>query len=468
MKILHYTLGLPSAGTGGLPKYSFDLMCAENKLGNDIMLLYPGEYRLRRNTKIITRGTKKGIKIYEIINPQLVSLLNGVKEPKDYCSTCNKDIYVMFLKNNKPDVIHIHTLMGLHKEFIESAKELGVKIIFTTHDYYPLCSKVNLLDYKHNICDNFEEGRKCVLCNCNSCSNKHTYIIRSNIYNKFKNSKFNKLFVKLKENKYLMKLRNNDGVQYDSNDYDKINDEKAKEYVKLRSYYLDMLKLVDYVHFNSNIAKKEFNKYINIEGEVISISHGDIKDMRVKKSVKNDKELRLTYLGPVDGIKGFYLLKESLEILEKNNINNWILNVYGNSKKVELNSDKIILNGTYNYSMLEEIFTNTDLMIVPSLWKETFGFIGLEGLSHGVPVIITDNVGMQDIINRGRTGFIVKPTSIEISELIRTLINNPTLLNEINANILKMDFNYTMDVHAEKIINLYMNVINKKNASFNC
>lgn len=469
MKILHYTLGLPEARTGGLPKYSFDLMCAENKLGNDIMLLYPGEYKLSRNTKIVTRGVKNGVKIYEIVNPQLVSLLNGVRKPKDYYRTCNKDIYSMFLKKNKPDVIHIHTLMGLHKEFIESAKELGIKIIFTTHDYYPLCSKVNLIDYKNEVCNEFEDGKKCVLCNYNSCSNKHTYIIRSNAYNKFKNSKhLYKLYIKLKEINNRIRLKSNNAEQCCRNnyEYDKISSEKSKEYRKLRNYYLEILKLVDYFHFNSNVSKSEFKKYIDVEGEVINISHGDIRDMRVKKSVKRNKELRLTYLGRVDIVKGFYLLKESLELLPKNNVNQWILNVYGNSKDIQLNNDKIIFNGTYEYSMLNKIFENTDLMIVPSIWKETFGFIGLEALSYGVPVMVTDNVGMQDIIDDNVTGFIVKPTSTAISEAINRLINDPDRINEMNDNILKMDFKYTMDIHAKKIINLYINVINKKNINF--
>lgn len=55
---------------------------------------------------------------------------------------CRKES-LKFLNTINPDIIHIHTLMGLPIEFIRAAKELKIKIIFTTHDYYGLCPKVN-------------------------------------------------------------------------------------------------------------------------------------------------------------------------------------------------------------------------------------------------------------------------------------------------------------------------------------
>ena len=40
MKILHYSLGLPPFRSGGLTKYSMDLINQQAKLGADISLLY--------------------------------------------------------------------------------------------------------------------------------------------------------------------------------------------------------------------------------------------------------------------------------------------------------------------------------------------------------------------------------------------------------------------------------------------
>ena len=465
MKVLHYAVRLSAIWRGGLPKYSFDLMCEESNLGNDIILLYPGEYTPFKKAKIVSNEVRKGVKIYKIVNPQLVPLSSGIGEPQDFYKKCiNKDVYGDFIKNIKPDIIHVHTLLGLHKELLEVAKEYGIKIVFTTHDYFGLCPKINLLDYKNEICNNYEKGNKCILCNSNSYSSKFVYIKNSSLYKKLKSNKIcSNLLRKLKNNRYdaLTKKNNEERNERNNISNKTIDLKKSKEYIALRNYYLDIFKLINYFHFNSSISKNEFKKYIDTEGEIISITHNDIKDMRVKKSVEKNKELRLTYLGPTESYKGFYLLKESLDILQKNEVINWVLNVYGNYKNSESNNCKIIFNGIYDYKMIKNIFDNTDILIVPSICRETFGFIGLEALSYGVPVMLTDNVGMQDIIVNNVTGIIVKPDSIAISEAIKRVINNRDILNEINEHILKMDFQYTMDIHAKKIIDLYKKVINK-------
>ena len=58
------------------------------------------------------------------------------------------------------------------------------------------------------------------------------------------------------------------------------------------------------------------------------------------------------------------------------------------------------------HSQLKEIFDNTDLLVVPSQWYETFGFTVLEALSYGVPVIVSDKVGAGDLVRTGSMGLV--------------------------------------------------------------
>ena len=82
------------------------------------------------------------------MNPLPVALDEGIKDFEAYMRSCDRKIYVDFLEHIKPDVIHIHTLMGLHKEFIDAAEDLKIKKVFTTHDYFGICPKVTL--YKNS------------------------------------------------------------------------------------------------------------------------------------------------------------------------------------------------------------------------------------------------------------------------------------------------------------------------------
>ena len=58
---------------------------------------------------------------------------------------CSKDIYRAFLNEFKPDVIHVHTLQGFHKELFEAAKECSIRMVYTTHDYYPFCPVLSVI-----------------------------------------------------------------------------------------------------------------------------------------------------------------------------------------------------------------------------------------------------------------------------------------------------------------------------------
>ena len=146
MKILHYALGFPPYRTGGLTKYCIDLMLTQAEQGHEVALLWPGRITIVKKKPEIHKGRNwNGIESFEIINPLPVPLDEGILDVDAYIKKGDETVYSKFLQDYSPDVIHIHTLMGLHKEFIHAANELGIRTVFTTHDYFGLCPKVCLL-----------------------------------------------------------------------------------------------------------------------------------------------------------------------------------------------------------------------------------------------------------------------------------------------------------------------------------
>jgi len=130
MKILHVTIGLPPYVSGGLPAYVNSLIKEEKKQNNDIYILQPGNFSVGKTR--IKKIKNNEFKVYSIINPLPVSLIFGIKNPKKYMKSCNKNVYLNFLKNIDVDIVHIHSIMGVHKEFFESVKELNLKMIMNT------------------------------------------------------------------------------------------------------------------------------------------------------------------------------------------------------------------------------------------------------------------------------------------------------------------------------------------------
>lgn len=424
MRILHYSLGFPPYRTGGLTKYCTDLMLEQVEQGNEVSLLWPGEIRiLAEKTKIKNRKKWNGIGSFEIINPLPVPLDEGIADIDVYTKAVDEGIYEEFLKAQKLDAIHIHSLMGLHKEFLMAAHKLGIRTVFTSHDYFGICPKVTLY-HDGVVCDNDHHCSDCVQCNQTALSLKKIMVLQSPIYRKVKNTAIVKAMRKRHRQEFFDDAADTKNEAVETGNV-------ASDYIRLRQYYVSMLEMVDIIHFNSSVSKKVYERYIHPKNSVVlPITHRDIRDHRHRKDFHHEK-LRITYLGPAKPFKGFQFLIGVLDQIWDEGSQNFELHLYSETP-VSRPYITHKQNG-YPYSQLEEIFDATDLLVVPSQWYETFGFTVLEALSYGVPILVGDKVGAQDLINKE---FLFRSED-EIEEKIKRLSENREMLIDENACIIE-------------------------------
>src|SRR5262249_56498609 len=52
-------------------------------------------------------------------------------------------------------------------------------------------------------------------------------------------------------------------------------------------------------------------------------------------------------------------------------------------------------------------FARHDVLVVPSVMRESSSLITREGLLHGLPVVCTDSLGPEEVVDHGRNGMIV-------------------------------------------------------------
>lgn len=423
MKILHYALGFPPYRTGGMTKFCMDIMSEQNRLGHKVSLLWPGRMNLiNKSVRIKKHKHQNAIGSYEIINPLPISYDEGIIDIQKFCKACDKNVYNKLLCKLNPNVIHIHTFMGIHKEFLEAAQELNIKIVFTIHDFFALCPKVTMF-YDGKICKQVKSCEQCPQCNLTALSMSKIYLLQHPLYRLLKNSVLIKKLRKRHRDQYLSG-KNRTHV------YGTSVATSPEDYRALRNYYGSMVKLINVLHANSTVTKNIFTKiYKTTKVEIISISHINIQDHRRRKDFSKDK-LRITYLGPASRGKGYFLLKKALDKLWKEN-QQFLLNIFF---EPETKSPYMVSHGRYRYSDLEGIFEKTDVLIAPSIWYETFGYTVLEALSYGVPVIVSDNVGAKDIISK-KCGIIVNNIN---SENLYITIKNLTAaqLSNMNKNII--------------------------------
>lgn len=377
-----------------MTKFAFDLAKSQVYSGNEVLALWPGRIKnYSFQPQIIERKKIEGIRSFELINPLPVSLDEGISKFEFFTRPCDINIYLNFLKEYHPDVIHIHTLMGMHKEFIQAASTISIRTIMTTHDYFGLCPKVTL--YRYGVCcDDDCNCKKCVLCNQSSLSLKKIQVMQSPLYRWLKNTL---LVRKLRE-----WHRSNFFEEKEPTIWEKVDEcEAAKNYVALRRYYVDILESIDFIHFNSTIAEKVYKRYmVPKNSRVISITHQGIK-LHERKKILSEKKVVL-FLAPAKPFKGWNVLKKACDQLW-NEYKNFELRVFSPVSCKE--PYMVVREKGFVHSELEQMMNEADLLVAPSIWYETFGFTVLEALSYGVPVIVSDHVGAKDIV--GNMGYVV-------------------------------------------------------------
>ena len=102
-----------------------------------------------------------------------------------------------------------------------------------------------------------------------------------------------------------------------------------------------------------------------------------------------------------------------------------------------------------------------DIFTLPS-WNEGFGVVYLEAMANGKPVIGCLGEGIEDFVEHGKTGLLVKPRDVDsLVEALDFLLSHPEEARAMGERGRKLVLeNYTWEKNAEKTIKVYKEVLN--------
>lgn len=184
-------------------------------------------------------------------------------------------------------------------------------------------------------------------------------------------------------------------------------------------------------------------------------------------NISKNKKI-ISFVGGTREVKGLDFLLDSLNKLGNNK--DWLCFIIGPRgdqdsylKNKVSNSDKlnknIIFMGKISSSLLLSAYSATDVFILPSKY-EPFGMVALEAMASGKPVIVSDKVGMNYIIEDGKNGFIVKyGNQKQLAERIDYLIRNHKESKEMGKLAKKTAKNNNWTKIAMKYIEFFNNIV---------
>lgn len=146
----------------------------------------------------------------------------------------------------------------------------------------------------------------------------------------------------------------------------------------------------------------------------------------------------ILFAGRLDKMKGFPILLKAFELLLKKDKKIRLLAVgggdyQGSLEKADRFWSKISFTGFLSKDILFRLYTVADVGVVPSMYEE-FGYVAIEMMMHGLPVIANKTTGLEEIVDDGITGLYV-PLSDDESRLPEFA----TLLADRIANVLYDD-----------------------------
>lgn len=446
MSVLHYTIGLPPERNGGSVQYAYGLMTEQAKVEKVYALVCGDTLFIGKICRIRQNGVKNGIETFKFTNPLTPTLIYGASDPQSQ----HRDVRIdyenirRFIKDKNVKIMHLHTLMGIHKDVVAFIKKLGVTIVYTSHDFHGICAHYNLIDFNAELCGDVSAER-CALCNLAEPSDKFLRIANSSLYHFVKKTGILSFLKKSKPTA-------NTGT-FDSQNI-VVSKDKTEEYRRLIEYYRDYFKLIDKFHFNSSQTRDVFQCFLpNVSGKVIPVITSGIRDKR--EALKLGENVRFGFIGSLNDYKGFPILKKVTTELYSEGYENFRIYAYaGSLTGMDEDCPLIEYKAPYKYSEISDVLYGLDCVIVPSKWYETFSLVALESLAHGRPVIVSDHVGAKDIVADYNKDMVFSSQE-QLKNLIRKILENPELLISENKNILSTPWNFSIENHAKEIISYY-------------
>lgn len=212
------------------------------------------------------------------------------------------------------------------------------------------------------------------------------------------------------------------------------------------------LQSVDGFIFNSRTTKKVVNSLIansliaNRKPNVIGFPPTDrfgeaISENEISERTKS-KELRILFLGNVMERKGLHVLLSAVssqrsavrvDIVGSLNVEpKYAKRIQAYITENHLSSF-VFLHGALDNEPLKRILKQSHILVVPSY--EGFGIVYLEGMGFGLPAIGTTVGAAGEVIEHGKTGYLIEPNDSEsLTKIISKLAEDRELLIKLSIN----------------------------------
>lgn len=210
-------------------------------------------------------------------------------------------------------------------------------------------------------------------------------------------------------------------------------------------FNLSSLALADRVISPSQFLRTVYSQAGLAPEKIVCMRFGlDLSRHQVELKRPAPEALRVVYLGQITEIKGVHTLIEAARRLKTPRLR---VQIYGDPARfpkyhrrllqLSAGDPRIALMGAYHGpTELGHILSDSDVLVVPSVWYENSPTVIPEAFLHRTPVIVSDLGGMPELVEDGVDGLRFQPGSAaDLARCLQRLLDEPGLLERLRAGI---------------------------------
>jgi glycosyltransferase involved in cell wall biosynthesis len=447
MKILQVSHGLPPKEKAGVELYTFYLSQALTQL-NHTLSIFCREEAPDREEFSSTEEIWRGLRVTRVVNN-----LTRISDPRIFYDNPFFDqAFLKVLQREKPDLIHFQHFIALSARLIRIAREEGIPIVLTLHDFFILCHRIHLLKEDHRLCPGPLYGLECVSClGCPPPSQdfRTRFILRMKDRLPFSVIKWTKRF--------LIPTRS-------------LGERGYEAFHRYRFFY-EILKCPDLLLAPSRFVQDVYLKYYPVlkpKMMILPLGIPPIQEEGFHRSRPPalDGKIRFCYFGNILPTKGLHILLEAFKGLPQTKAHLTIFGsrtswneTYYDHLKQQASGLSVDFRGPFQRENLSAALQDQEVVILPSICYESFSFVIREANCLGYPVIASRIGAIPEAMEDGKNGFLFEPgNSEDLKKCLLRFIEKPALVQTMTT---KMKGVKLMDEHAFELAEIYQRMIGK-------
>lgn len=410
LSIVHLVHGWPPFQQAGTELYAYWL--AHRQAAEHHVAVYARSADLTRELGDATEWLDDGVRVRRVTNN--FTARNPIRRNAMRDRLLERD-FERFLRDERPDLLHVHHLAGHAFSLVGVARRLGIPIVLQIHDWWFLCARVNLFDRDWNRCTGP------AIAKCARCA-PLTKIAPAPLWNRV-----------------LHMIR---------------RFEARRAVQACDAYFVGSAAIRD-DFMRANIIPEGKTIRVIPYGVSIAASH------HARPSVV--RPLRFGFVGSLSPHKGLHVAVEAMRVIDPSEAS---LRVWGDhaaypeyveSLKRTAAGAAVFFEGKFREEEKEHVFATMDVLLMPSVGLESFGLAAREAMMSGVPIIASAGGALSEMFEPGQGGdFVPAGDPLALRALLRRVIENPVIVDEWMR---LLPHPKTSDAHAEEIMSVYQSVL---------